>query len=213
MAHARTRLAPLVAAAAVAAGALLTACSNSEEASTLTTTVTPPRATRSVADPSGTAPAPALASATADTLQISGGWVKLPPKKDVTAGYLKLRNAGPAADALVGVTTDVATKAELHTMQPTGNGAEKMVQVNEIPLPPGQEIELRSGGLHLMLVGMKKDLVAGEQVPVELAFASGKKVPLRLPVLSPEQAPRGSQQTPSGGAATPSAGGSGHGGH
>nr|BFF02818.1 hypothetical protein GCM10020241_44930 [Streptoalloteichus tenebrarius] len=188
---------------------MLTACSNSEEASTLTTTVTPPKVTRSTSH-AGT-PAPALATATEGPLQISGGWVKQPPKKDMTAGYLTLRNSGPAADALTGVSTPVADKAELHTMQATGNGAEKMVQINEIPLPVGQDVELRSGGQHLMLVGLKKELAAGERVPVELSFASGKRISMSLPVLSQEQAPRASQ-SPSGGSVTPTSG-SGHGGH
>ncbi|GGM66601.1 hypothetical protein GCM10012275_41390 [Longimycelium tulufanense] len=202
MAHARIRWA---AAAALAATALLTACSNSEEASTVATTTTP-KVLRSTTTADRTAE---LASATVDGIRLTDGWVKVPPKKDRTAGYFTLRNTGATEDRLTAVVTDVAGRPELHTTQTAGSGAEKMVKVNEIPLPPNQDVALRPGGEHLMLVDLKRELAAGQKVTVELRFASGKKLSAELPVLSPDQAPR---STPGGSAeASAGNGANGHG--
>jgi copper(I)-binding protein len=39
-----------------------------------------------------------------------------------------------------------------------------------LELPPRQPVELKSGGYHVMLMELKKALVAGETVPLTLEF-------------------------------------------
>ncbi len=84
-------------------------------------------------------------------------------------GYLKLTNKGAAADRLLGASAPVAAAVELHTMRMDGN-VMRMNAVPAIELPAGQTVELKPGGLHLMFMGLKAPLKAGEGFPLTLRF-------------------------------------------
>lgn len=43
-------------------------------------------------------------------------------------------------------------------------------------VPTGQRHRLEPGGLHIMLIGLTRDIKAGETVPVELEFSNGETV-------------------------------------
>ena len=70
-------------------------------------------------------------------------------------------------------------KAEIHSMVHE-NGVMKMRALPDgIEIPAGGMVKLAPGGLHLMLMGLKQTLQAGQMLEVELIFASGRT--LRLP--------------------------------
>lgn len=52
-----------------------------------------------------------------------------------------------------------------------------------LPLPAGETVRLQAGGLHLMLVGLRRPLAAGDVVPLTLTFERAGEVGLALPVL------------------------------
>jgi hypothetical protein len=91
------------------------------------------------------------------------------------AVYVTLSNSGSQADALVAASTDTARTVELHEVQNEG-GVMKMRPVKSIPVPAGGKVELKPGGYHLMLLGLKRDLKPGETVPVTLKFEHGAEV-------------------------------------
>ncbi len=68
---------------------------------------------------------------------------------------------------LIGATSPVAEKMELHTMKMEG---EKMLmaQVSSIPLPANTQVQLKPGSLHLMFMGLKQPLTEGQAVPITL---------------------------------------------
>ncbi|MFB0949087.1 MAG: copper chaperone PCu(A)C [Burkholderiaceae bacterium] len=68
---------------------------------------------------------------------------------------------------LIGATSPVAEKMELHTMKMEG---EKMLmaQVSSIPLPANTQVQLKPGSLHLMFMGLKQPLAEGQTVPITL---------------------------------------------
>ena len=101
------------------------------------------------------------------------------PGMAATGGYLTIHNHAGKADRLVGVAADFAARAEIHTMVHE-NGVMKMRQLTDgLEIPAGGIVELAPGGLHLMLMGLKQTLQAGQTLEVELTFASGRT--LRLP--------------------------------
>ncbi|MGB1873280.1 MAG: copper chaperone PCu(A)C [Candidatus Puniceispirillaceae bacterium] len=101
------------------------------------------------------------------------------PGMTATGGYLTIHNHMDKADRLVGVSADFAAKAEIHTMA-NENGVMKMRPLPDgIEIPAGGMVELAPGGMHLMLMGLKQTLEAGQMLEVELTFASGRT--LRLP--------------------------------
>ena len=70
---------------------------------------------------------------------------------------------------LTGARSPVAGVVELHEMK-IDNGIMRMRPVGELPLKAGQSIELKSGGYHLMMMDLKRQLQAGEIVPLTLEF-------------------------------------------
>jgi copper(I)-binding protein len=90
------------------------------------------------------------------------------PGQPVAGGYLTLTNRGPA-DRLLSVSAAVSRTAELHAMSMDGD-VMRMRQVQAIDLPAGQAVELRPGGLHIMFVGLKAPLKAGDTFPLTLRF-------------------------------------------
>jgi len=55
-----------------------------------------------------------------------------------------------------------------------------MRPVPGIDIAPGQTVELKAGGLHLMLIGLNRQLMQEDLVPLTLTFAGGLHVPVEL---------------------------------
>jgi copper(I)-binding protein len=117
---------------------------------------------------------PALAQTTA-----SGAWVRATVAPQQPAGgYMTLTSA--RGGKLVEVRSPDGM-AEMHEMAMDGN-VMRMRQVSAITLPAGKPVELKPGGLHLMLMGLKAPLKAGESVSFTLVIegADGKRETLAL---------------------------------
>ena len=104
--------------------------------------------------------------------------------QQVGAGYLKLANRG-AADRLLSATAPVAASVEMHSMVMEGD-VMKMRQVDAIDLPAGQTVELKPGGYHLMLMGLKAPLKDGDKLPLTLKFEKAGAVVVTVNVESPK---------------------------
>ena len=96
---------------------------------------------------------------TVGSLKISAPWARATPKgASVGGGYMKITNTGTAPDRLIGGSTDVAGRFEIHEMK-MDNGVMKMRPVTGgLEIKPGQTVELNPSGYHVMLVGLKQQL-------------------------------------------------------
>ena len=113
--------------------------------------------------------------ALAQTLQVSvtDPWVRATVPQQKSAGaFMRLQSAAPAR--LVGVSTPVAGRAEIHEMA-MENNTMRMRQVDGIDLPAGPAVNLASGGYHLMFFDLKRQLKEGETVPVTLVVQDAAK--------------------------------------
>lgn len=111
-------------------------------------------------------------------------WVRgTVPQQQGTGAFMRITSAQGAR--LVGVQSPVAAIAEIHEMKMDG-GVMKMAAVPGLDLPAGKTVELKPGGYHLMLMGLKQQLKAGDQVPLTLTIEGpgGQKetLELKLPV-------------------------------
>ena len=97
------------------------------------------------------------------------------PGQPIGGGYLTLDNQGPAGDRLLGASTAVATRVELHSMTMDGY-VMRMRALDAIDLPAGRSVALKPGGTHLMLVGLRAPLKAGEKFPLKLRFEKAGEV-------------------------------------
>ena len=97
------------------------------------------------------------------------------------AGYVTLVNRGPARDALVSATADVAERIELHETR-NMSGMMMMEKVPKVELPPGSRVELKPGSYHLMLIGLKRALTPGQTVDLTLEFERAGRITTRAEV-------------------------------
>ncbi|MGJ4947741.1 DUF1775 domain-containing protein [Bradyrhizobium sp. HKCCYLS20291] len=126
---------------------------------------------------------------------VSGGWSRATPGgAKVGAGYFAITNTGREPDRLVAASADIAETVEIHDMS-NRDGVMVMRPLEEgLAIPAGRSVALTSGGLHLMLTGLKAPLVEGKSVAVTLQFERAGKMAVLLDVLSVgAQAPGGQQ--------------------
>lgn len=100
------------------------------------------------------------------------------------AVYMTLSNPGAAADSLVAASSPIAATAELHTHIAEGD-VMRMRPVDSIEVPAGETVELRPGGLHVMLMNLEAPLTRDETFPLTLSFATAGDVTVDVTVLAP----------------------------
>lgn len=126
---------------------------------------------------------PKLAAVKAGSLSVSGMWLRAtPPGAKAGAGYLVISNNGDEADRLVSISSDLAEKNELHEMQMEGDVMKMRPMENGVVINPGETVEFKPGGLHIMFMGLNKAFTEGETYKLKLVFEKSGKVELEMPV-------------------------------
>lgn len=121
-------------------------------------------------------------TASCDGLEAVGAFVRLPPAEN-TAVYVELTNNGDSDTALVGASADFAEDFELHEMVDVDGVMEMSpIEGQRIELPAGETVLLEPGGLHVMAMGLTRELAVGDMVDVELEFDGGCTVTVQAPV-------------------------------
>jgi periplasmic copper chaperone A len=148
---------------------------------------------------------PALAQGTGNTtITIEQPWAPATPGGAKTgAVYMTLDNKSGTADRLTGVSSDVADRLQIHEMK-IENGVMKMREVaGGLPIPSSGSVVLKPGSYHVMLVGLKKPLTAGEKFPLTLTFEKAGNISVTVPVqamgATQDKSGKGSMQDKSGG--------------
>lgn len=107
---------------------------------------------------------------TAGSLHIVHPWTRATPTgAKVAAGYMTIHNRGTVSDRLVGGSSTVAGRFEVHQMT-TEQNVMVMRPVGELEIKPGETIELKPESLHVMLVDLRQPLAKGERVKGTLVF-------------------------------------------
>lgn len=105
----------------------------------------------------------------------------VPPGQMNSASFMMLKNDDEKSVSLVSGSSSVAKVVELHN-HINENGVMKMRQVEKIDIPANGMAHLQPGGLHLMLIGLKKDLMEGDNIDLNLEFSDGSSQELTIPV-------------------------------
>jgi periplasmic copper chaperone A len=109
------------------------------------------------------------ASAQTGGLRVENAWARATPgKSQIGAAYVTIQS--PTPDRLVVASTRVAKEAQLHTMEMSGM-VMKMRPISDVDIPADKPVTLGPGGMHIMLMGLKEPLKAGQSFPLTLNFA------------------------------------------
>lgn len=118
-------------------------------------------------------------------VSVTEPWVRATvPAQKSTGAFMQLQSATPAR--LIDVRTGVAGRAEIHEMAMEGQ-VMRMRRVTAVDLPAGTPVALASGGYHVMLMDLKRQLKQGESIELTLVVEDAAKgrqdIKVTLPVM------------------------------
>jgi copper(I)-binding protein len=117
------------------------------------------------------------------SIEIVQPWSRATPSTAPSAGgFLKLTNKGTAPDRLIAIETPAAKQAELHEMKMDGAVMRMRELENGVALPPGQTVELKPGGYHVMFIGLKAPFVKDQKVSATLVFEKAGRIDVEFQV-------------------------------
>ena len=120
---------------------------------------------------------------TMEGLTVKDGWARAStPGAKNGAAYVTIMNHGMKSDALISVLSDAAAKVELHSHKKDG-GVMRMRRILSVPVPAHSVAELKPGGDHIMLIGLKRQLKVGDYIMLTLRFQSGATQVLEVMVM------------------------------
>ena len=105
------------------------------------------------------------------------------PNAPTGAAFMKLMNHSDQDITLMGVSSDVAKRVELHTHIDNGEGVMQMSEIEGgITIPAGEMHMMNRGGDHVMMMGLTQSLVDGETISVTFEFENGAEMVVEIPV-------------------------------
>ena len=115
-------------------------------------------------------------------VEIDGAYARTSiPNVPNSAAFFVIKNNSDKDIAITSANSDIAEKNELHT-HIKENQMLKMMKIEKLVVPAKSSLELKSGGDHVMLMGLKKELKAGDEISLELSFSDGDKKSIKVPV-------------------------------
>jgi periplasmic copper chaperone A len=103
-------------------------------------------------------------------VRVDNAWSRATaPGAKIAAGYMVIRNDSAQGDRLIGASSPLATRVEMHVHLKDGDIV-RMREVKGYDVPAKASFELKPGGAHLMFVDIKRPFKEGEKVPAKLRF-------------------------------------------
>lgn len=124
---------------------------------------------------------PEAGQARAGDIIVLGGHAYTPVGLEAAA-YVSLRNTGRVEDTLLSIGSPLADTVTLHDSRQEG-GVVRMVQLDQLVMPPGLVVEMAPGGLHLMLSRLRVAMQAGKKLPLRLQFARAGMIEIDVPIV------------------------------
>lgn len=104
-------------------------------------------------------------------IDITHVWARQSNSTPNSAIYMSIKNNSSEDVELIGVSApSVANRTEIHQTVQEAGGIMKMVHINQLTIPAGREVEMKPHGLHVMLMGLKKNLEVGNKFTISLFF-------------------------------------------
>ena len=108
---------------------------------------------------------------TVGSLKIEQPWTRATPGgAKVAGGYMTITNTGMESDRLIGGVLPQAGRFEVHEMK-MESGVMQMREISGgLEIKPGQKVELKPSGYHVMFMDLQKPIKQGEKLKGQLRF-------------------------------------------
>lgn len=124
------------------------------------------------------------ASAEPESVVIENAWSRASiGTRRPGVAYMQIRNVGENPVTLTGIEVDVAEMAEIHRTTTNDQGVSTMAPAGKIEIALGATIALEPGGLHAMLMQLKRPLNQGDSFSLTIILSDGGEVSVEVPIL------------------------------
>ncbi len=133
-------------------------------------------------------------SFTIGEITIDNPWTRVTPAgARVAGGYMVITNNGSEPDRLIGGTSEIAPRFEVHSMEMV-DGVARMAEVaGGLEIPPGGSVALEPGSYHVMFMNLATPVTMDAPVSGTLVFERAGEIEISYDV-----APMGSPRAPGG---------------
>lgn len=122
-----------------------------------------------------------------ESVKITNAWSpQAPSVAKVMAGYMQIHNNTEKDIKITSAKSPVFSRVEIHLTK-MKDGMMSMIKQDNLKIPAHKMIELKPGGLHMMLIGRKQEIKSGSTIAVTLTFDNGENVNITLDVKEARQ--------------------------
>lgn len=117
-------------------------------------------------------------------LQITDAWARASLSSGGnTAIYMKIKNL-TAKQVVISKAdaSEISDMCDIHQSFVDENGISRMSGISKLVIPANAEIELKPGGIHIMVMGLKRKLNKNDQFPIILKLTTGENINLTVKV-------------------------------
>lgn len=115
-------------------------------------------------------------------LEITDGWARPGAEGQNSAAYLTIHNGTATTDTLLNITSKAANSAEVHESIENDDGTTSMRPAGQQIINEAEQLRFKPGGLHIMLMDLKRNLEINDSLVVSLEFARVGTKELQVPV-------------------------------
>ena len=117
-------------------------------------------------------------------IKLSNIWLKAPPQNGkVLSGYLTINNMGEMNDRLVSINSEIAMRNEIHEMKMDGDVMSMRPLTDGVEIEAGSTVNLKPGGIHLMIMGVEKSIKTSDKIKFFLKFLEHDRIASQKPGL------------------------------
>lgn len=121
-------------------------------------------------------------SAASGALDINSAWARSSQMGQNGAIYFVIENGTNEDDTLISAHTDIASSTEIHMSMMDDQDVMSMQMQEAVQTPAGETVAFKTGGLHIMLISLNRDLKVGDTFTLTLQFQKAGEISLLVEV-------------------------------
>ena len=117
-----------------------------------------------------------------DTISIEQGWARPTAQGLISAAYFELVNSTSSNDTLISASSPASDNVQIHETYETEDGLLGRREQPSVDIAKESTTSFKQGGLHVMIIQPKMDLVEGDSLSLTLNFSSGLELQTKVPI-------------------------------